>query len=271
MSLTRKDEGTKNRTTGKKMTATLSLTSAVFLVSGLTVAILFAAASAQSANAATGSSTTTTNNIVFPPSSTVGGLTYQVWSAKWWQWVISQPAATNPVLDTTGAQCKNGQPSGSVWFLAGTFGGAAERTCYVPSGKALFFPLYNSACLSGTFNSDGTFTIHYPEKTPKPVSVEQQCAAAGLGTVSNLQATLDGVSIPNLDKYRVQSSIFRVTIPAGDITGLGPATGKAASDGYWLMLTPLSTGTHNLHFAVTTTFPDGSTNAVDVTYHLVVG
>jgi hypothetical protein len=28
--------------------------------------------------------------------------TYGEWSARWWQWVRSIPAGTNPLLDTTG-------------------------------------------------------------------------------------------------------------------------------------------------------------------------
>src|ERR1700682_1095100 len=41
----------------------------------------------------------------------------------WWEWVLSQPFATNPVLDLTGEQCANRQ-RGQVWFLAGSFGSA---------------------------------------------------------------------------------------------------------------------------------------------------
>ena len=44
---------------------------------------------------------------------------YRTLSAKWWQWAISIPAATNPLLDTTGANCAQGQ-AGHVWFLAGS-------------------------------------------------------------------------------------------------------------------------------------------------------
>ena len=36
--------------------------------------------------------------------------------------------------------------SGPVWFLAGTFGGKAERTCTIPSGKAILFPPINTEC-----------------------------------------------------------------------------------------------------------------------------
>lgn len=48
----------------------------------------------------------------------------------------------NPVSDRTGAFAAEGQPA-DVWFLAGTFGGAAHRRCVVPAGRPLFFPLIN--------------------------------------------------------------------------------------------------------------------------------
>ena len=63
------------------------------------------------------------------------------WSAEWWQWVLGIPQATNPQLDTTGEFCDVNQPASPFWFLAGTFGGDAARSCTIPAGKLLFFPL----------------------------------------------------------------------------------------------------------------------------------
>src|SRR6266700_1791762 len=72
------------------------------------------------------------------------GKNYGEWSHAWWLWEYSIPAPNNPVLDTTGANCDVGQ-SGQVWFLAGSFtSGTITRTCTVPHGKALFFPIFNS-------------------------------------------------------------------------------------------------------------------------------
>src|SRR5947207_2608039 len=59
---------------------------------------------------------------VIPRDANAYGNTYGEWSARWWQWVLAIPVATNPNLDTTGAHCGEGQ-AGPVWFLAGTFGG----------------------------------------------------------------------------------------------------------------------------------------------------
>ncbi|MFO0794095.1 MAG: hypothetical protein U0586_08515 [Candidatus Brocadiaceae bacterium] len=41
----------------------------------------------------------------YSPSDSVYGMTYGDWSAAWWQYVLSIPTDTNPVLDTTGANC----------------------------------------------------------------------------------------------------------------------------------------------------------------------
>src|SRR6202043_2144227 len=65
-------------------------------------------------------------------------------TAEWWQWALSIPTSINPQLDTTGGNCMVGQ-RGSVWFLAGIFGGgSATRTCAVPEGTVLFFPVINT-------------------------------------------------------------------------------------------------------------------------------
>src|SRR5262245_58010405 len=64
-------------------------------------------------------------------------------SAEWQQWALSVPTPVNPQLDTTGEHCMVGQ-RGSVWFLAGVFGGgSATRTCVVPEDTVLFFPVIN--------------------------------------------------------------------------------------------------------------------------------
>ena len=58
---------------------------------------------------------------------------------------VRDPAAENPVFDTSGQYCALRQV-GDVWFLAGAFGGPpVVRNCEVPAGKSLFFPLINNS------------------------------------------------------------------------------------------------------------------------------
>src|SRR6185437_3171085 len=93
------------------------------------------------------------------------GKSYNQLAVAWWQYVLGQPAATNPLQDTTGAHCATGQ-TGPVFFLAGTSGsGTVTRQCTVPAGKQLFFPLLNA------------FDVHTPSDgldTPQKVYADFQ-------------------------------------------------------------------------------------------------
>ena len=72
-------------------------------------------------------------------------------TAQWWQNALSRPTGVNPLLDTTGQYCMLGQRD-PVWFLGGNaFGVATARTCTVPAGETLFFPVFNNV----VFNSPG--------------------------------------------------------------------------------------------------------------------
>ncbi|MBB2743869.1 UNVERIFIED_ORG: hypothetical protein FHR35_003705 [Microbispora rosea subsp. rosea] len=61
---------------------------------------------------------------------------------RWWTWASSEAESTNPVADDTGEFCDRNQPE-DVWFLAGTFGGTVRRTCALPAGRPVVFPLVN--------------------------------------------------------------------------------------------------------------------------------
>jgi len=182
---------------------------------------------------------------VVPPQSQVQGLTYAQWSAKWWQWLLAIPADQNPTLDATGEDCAVDQ-SGQVWFLAGTPGGKAIRTCTVPPGTFLFFPIVNAEmdypCPDPTFQPA-------PGQSLEAFLTENVRALVDL--VSDVRAEIDGRAV-KVDDFRVTSNLFYFT---GDpsltavfdscITG---SSQPAVSDGYWLMLAPLSPGTHTIHF-----------------------
>lgn len=198
---------------------------------------------------------------VLPTNSHAFGKTYGEWSAAWWQWLLSIPAATNPNLDPTGANCAEGQ-SGKVWFLAGTFGGSATRACTVPHGKALLLPILNTAFGAGVFDCEPTGS------GPCVVSVLRASAAAQLDNPMLLQASIDGRPLQSLSSYRIQSPVFSLTFPAGAVFGLPSGTFTPhVSDGYWLLIAPLSAGAHTIHSR-------GITNSgfeVELTYNLTIG
>jgi hypothetical protein len=185
-----------------------------------------------------------------------GGGKYAQLTAQWWQWILEQPAAGNPNLDETGADAGSGQPARDVFFLAGTFGGPADRAFTVPADTALFFPLVNNAGIA-------------PQPAPQPKAGQNQVpqlrvllAAPFIDAVTELHVTLDGVSL--LDTAaRVKSPVFKFTVPANGLLDPGAYTG--VSDGYWVYLAPLSPGTHILNFGGTS---DGF--AVDITDTITV-
>ena len=186
-------------------------------------------------------------------------------SAKWWQWALSIPTSENPQLDNTGEKCMVGQ-RGSVWFLAGVFGGGeAIRICSVPEGKALFFPIDNSV----NFN-----TPNVCGQPPENISVEDLRAfsADSIDEITEVSVELDGKSAGKV--RRVQSKVFEVALPGDNVFDplCNPADvpsgifSPAVDDGYYVKLKHLEVGAHTLHFRA----KRARGVAQDVTYHLTV-
>jgi hypothetical protein len=202
---------------------------------------------------------------VVPPQSESFPQTYGEWSAQWWQYVIGIPADKNPINDSTGARCQLGQ-WGTVFFLVGTASNdPVTRSCDVPAGAGLFFPLVNIICA-------------VPEDGLKPEKMSDVCSGF-IDTVDpkSLLLTIDGKKVNNLGNFRV-SQFFSFT---GATHGLFEFTGcevalqpcyadfhpTAFSDGYWAMLRPLSRGPHTVRFKGTISAFDYTP---DATYHLNV-
>jgi hypothetical protein len=161
--------------------------------------------------------------------------TYGEWTAKLWEWALSIPIESNPQNDPIGKNCEMLQ-NGPVWFLAGTTGGFVERNCAIPSGKSILFPIINSEC---------SF-VEYPDlKTEEEL---QKCAKSQVDAVNNLFASIDGVELTDLKKYRISSPIFDINFPQQNIYGVQPGPTKGISDGYWVFLNPLPPGKHVIHF-----------------------
>jgi hypothetical protein len=196
---------------------------------------------------------------VYSVTSKPYGLSYSNWTAKWWQWLTSIPQPDNPALDTTGKDCAKNQ-IGPIWFLAGTAGGSAERTCNIPIGKAILFPIVNSEC------------SYSDTPTAKTVSELIACANQDPNRAINLQVTLDGRSLQQLEKYRVTSPLFNVVYGTGNALGLPAGPTQAVVNGFWMLLQPLPSGKHELHFASTTPAaePGGTPFVIDTIYHLTV-
>jgi hypothetical protein len=194
-------------------------------------------------------------------------------TAEWWQRVLSIPVASNPVDDTDGKLCMAGD-SGPIWFLYGTFGGAAVRHCSVPQGRAIFFPVINQV----VFNSPN---ICGQPNVSLDVATLRSYASPTIDAATNLTALVDGRAIKKIN--RVRSIPFSVAMPVDNIL-VGPCSqirppadntsppgvySPGVDDGYYVLLDPLSTGPHTIKIHADSV-SNGSPFSVDVTYYLVV-
>ncbi|MFJ7996947.1 signal protein [Streptomyces sp. NPDC096310] len=145
-----------------------------------------------------------------------GRLSSGTLQSRWWTWASTEPEPTNPVDDQNGRACERNQPQ-DVWFLAGTFGTHTERTCTVPDGVPLAFPLLNR--------------------------LGEPADCAGSMRTAEGSAVLDGEKVA-ADTYPGEP--IEVRSAAGNpVTG---TTGRftTIACGLWVQLPPLAPGRHTL-------------------------
>jgi hypothetical protein len=192
-------------------------------------------------------------------------------TGQWWQWALSIPADQNPQLDPTGQDCMVGQ-RGQLWFLAGVFnGGTATRTCSVPEGTTLFFPVINSFnnntpdCANAGQNGEN-FDVR------KLISL----ITPSIDAAQNLSVTVDHKPLNKKQIQRVLSLPFPTWFPADNVYGADACATKmplpagiyspSMDDGYYVLLPPLKVGPpHTLQFHA-----ESGTFVQDVTYNLTV-
>ncbi len=216
------------------------------------------------------------NPRVLPINSTPYGMTYGEWGGAWWAWAVGIPAATNPILDATGDDGDIDQ-EGSVWFLAGTFGGPAVRTLTVPPGKSLFFPLVNSLWWAPDDLEFAAFVVDTElGLDPDDFTDEELITLVAIFQVTfdelEMTCTVDGVELSNLEDYFAVSPGFPIT-DTDLLDDLGAAISQpnnAVAAGYWIMLAPLSHGEHTIEFTVEAEHSFFGTFGLDVTYDITV-
>lgn len=125
-----------------------------------------------------------------------------------------------------------------MWFLAGTFGGTAERVCTIPSGKYLLVTPRNTVF--------GELGPKVGDCSPNQcdVNVLRQKAAADVDNPPpSFDVKIGDTPVMHVDQYRTTSPVFDVTFPKGAIFKIPPGVhGPLVSDGYWLLLRPLPPG-----------------------------
>ena len=200
---------------------------------------------------------------ILPPNSHAFGRSYAEWSAAWWQWLLSIPAASNPNLANGNIDCGLGQ-TGKVWFLGGTFGGSAIRNCInpIPAGTALLItPL---ATLDGELEPSEVSDCKPGQCN---INTLRELADATVANPQRLIFEIDGATVKNPDDYRVASPVFSAFLPDDAVFGISAGKHEPlVADGYWVLLAPLSPGHHTIHLKGV----GASGFTVDVTYYLTM-
>lgn len=174
---------------------------------------------------------------VYPIDSKPFGVSMAEWSIIWWKWLLGIPQETSPARDETGENCALSQTDPNVWFLTQTGSGPAERSCTIPAGRAILFPVAINEC---------SFAENVELRTEKELL---DCARSG-NEVTHIKAVVDGIPIEDLRSYRVSTGIFNVTLAANNIFGVPncPCETQAVSDAFMVFLEPLPPGRHTLEW-----------------------
>ena len=91
----------------------------------------------------------------------------------------------------------------------------------------------------------------------------------------DLHCEIDGVPVPDLPNYRFTSPQIRFEAPTPWVFGEIGGHGTSVEDGYFLLIRPLDSGTHILHFSGAFFFrrppdPFDLYAPMDLTYNLTV-
>jgi hypothetical protein len=189
---------------------------------------------------------------------------YEELSQAWWQWSFSI-AGDHPLDDVDGSSCQLGDVVDGLFFLAGTSGGSATRSCEIPADTALFMPIINGVALNNPAD-------------PPQTAEELAAGLDGLFQLAcKLELTLDGEPmLPSLADNRVSAGPFTVDVVDGHFSNDPPYNlppghyDPVMSDGYWALITPLTPGEHVLEFGGSVCIDGDPIYTTGVTYHLSV-
>lgn len=194
------------------------------------------------------------------PGAPVASYSQSYLSAALAQWEYSFPAATNPLLDTTGAATASGD-QGKYFFLAASLSDApVVRNVTVRSDQILVFSPIS--------------ILYWADAVMDTEAKMRADAIKVLGTVSNLTVTVDGADallpagVSSTQAFRQSSPLFPFTLVQDNITGYAPGVFPALTEGFTFAMAPLAEGNHTLRFTALMNSDYGFTFAQDITYNI---
>lgn len=172
---------------------------------------------------------------ILPPTSSIEGLTYGEWLAKWWKYALEAPVEENPISGETGNNCVY-QRIGNVGLVLANSSLDKPIECEVPTGMMLFVEVLGAECST-------------LEEAPFYGGNEEELRACAQAFVpQDLEVTIDGVEVKDLNQFFITSPMYEITEPENNILAV-PAgtTGQSLGSGVYLMLSQLSAGKHTIY------------------------
>ena len=174
------------------------------------------------------------NPAVLPPTARVQGMTLGEWSAKLGQALLEIPASVNPGLGYPWTNCYLERIGNVGLGVSYFYSGSSE--CEMPAGMILYLNIV---------------AAEWDTSVPPPSGVwtEETLRAFVLQFVpENLEASVDGIPVRNLEAYTTLTPLFQLVVPEDNVIGGVPAgTYDAIIYCTGFMLAPLSPGEHTVH------------------------
>jgi hypothetical protein len=213
-----------------------------------------------------------------PSNSKPGGLSYGEWNAEWWQWALTTPFnEDHPLYDNSpppSTVSNEGLPGYDALFLGSSLNGQAEvnRDITISPGTKILIPLFNAVEIDLSPSDPNDPNSEYIPDDATVADLQPPLNELMKGVEINF-IEIDG--IPITDPERSPSDLFLMgPFPEENVFGVNIQEGAVANslaDGYYLMLTPLSPGLHEIHFKTSgAPNPDGTIPSQEVTYTITV-
>ena len=150
-------------------------------------------------------------------------------ATAWNQWGFGTAADVNPLL---AVRCEQSSIDPKIWFLPVSLGGEWENTCNVPQGAMLVLTPGGSECSNVEaepfFGADDADLL--------------ACVNETFEFLSYVEVTFNGKTTSDLDAYIVTTPTY--DLPANNL--LSPDAALSRDKGYFMVVAPLSRGTHTL-------------------------
>ena len=179
---------------------------------------------------------------VAPPTAKSHGASLGEWAKRFFEFDGAIPVVngSHPALEDGAVDCSRGQ-AGKVWFLetAPSLEGDFERRCTIPTGTALYVPVFQWVCSPEIFAGESL----------------ADCLAQADGAFADVELSLsvDGKTLDDaaLEAYRAETGPFTLPLAADNFWefAFGVELGSSisfAADAIGAIVSPLSVGTHTI-------------------------